>query len=140
MKKWMGLLGLLLTVNQVHATPVAQVFVSFSMPPQLLAQTLKDCAAHRVPVVLNGFIHNSMADTVKRIGQLSTEVPGVSMQIDPTLFERFSIDKVPALVVSDDSRFDVIYGHLSLKEGISRIQDRGEIGLSAQAVKEILGE
>lgn len=112
------------------AAPHALVFVSFSMPNALLMDTLNDSARLHIPATLNGLHQNSMMETVHLIGALSNQVPKLQMQIDPTAFERFGIQQVPALVVEENGCFDVIYGHLPLKEGLERIASHGECGLS----------
>ena len=83
----------------------AQVFVSFSMPETLLKQTLKESACFRIPAILNGLHQNSMPATMKKIMELSKEIPQLNLQIDPTAFERFAITQVPALVVEKDNIF-----------------------------------
>lgn len=112
-----------------NAQAATHVLVSFSMPEQLLQETLKDSARFHLPVTLNGLYHNSMRETVQRIRQLSEKIPGGTFEIDPTLFERFSIAQVPALVVENGDCFDVIYGNLRLSEGFSRIEEKGSCGI-----------
>lgn len=113
------------------------VFVSFSMPKNLLIETLKDSARLKIPAYLNGLYLDSMADTALKIMDLSKEIPDLNLQIDPTAFERFGIREVPALVVDNGRAFDVIYGHLPLKEGLLRIAGRGDSGLSVQDVRRL---
>jgi conjugal transfer pilus assembly protein TrbC len=102
------------------------VFISFSMPHQLLEETLKESVRLNIPVYLNGLYHDSMPETVRKIMELSKEIPNLNLQIDPTLFERFSISQVPALVVEKNKSFDVIYGNLTLEEGLNRIARQRE--------------
>lgn len=98
------------------------VFVSFSMPEPLLIQTLQDATRLHIPAVLNGLHHNSMKETAEQLMKLPF---GLQVQIDPTAFERFDIQHVPALVVEHTKCFDVIYGHLPLAEGLERIARHG---------------
>lgn len=107
------------------AKPNAYVFVSFSMPNELLVETLKDSSRLHIPALLNGLYHNSMSETAKQIMQLTKEIPSLQLQIDPNAFERFAIRNVPALVVKHENCFDVIYGNLPLAEGLSRIAQKG---------------
>jgi type-F conjugative transfer system pilin assembly protein TrbC len=103
----------------------AQVFVSFSMPEQLMRETLEDGARLRIPAILNGLHGDSMKKTAQKIIQLSEHVPDLTLQIDPTAFERYNIQQVPALVVSAPGKpdeFDVIYGNLPLQEGLRRLE------------------
>ncbi len=117
MKKRMGCL-LLGCMSVGWTSPSTQIFVSFSMPEPLLQQTLMESASLHIPAILNGLYHNSMPETAAKIMALSKEVPQLNLQIDPTAFERFGIHQVPALVVSDGQSFDVIYGNLTLAEGL----------------------
>lgn len=116
------------------------VFVSFSMPEQLMFETLRESARLHIPVFLNGLIANSMPKTVKKIQILSQSVPNLNLQIDPTKFERFGITQVPALVVEQGSSFDVLYGNLTLKEGLLRIAAYGESGFSVSDARRLSGD
>lgn len=140
MVKLILILSIIFGFQVGYTAPSAQVFVSFSMPQKLLEQTLKDCARFHVPAYLQGLHHNSMKETALIIMELSKAVPSLNLQIDPTAFERFGIKQVPALVVSNESNFDVIYGHLSLSEGLNRIVNRGDSGLSTLDVRRIIGD
>ena len=104
----------------------AYVFVSFSMPEQLLIETLSESARLHIPAVLNGLVQNSMSETTKKVMGLSNQVPHLGLQIDPTAFERFGINQVPALVVEEGRCFDVIYGNITLVQGLARIKTQGE--------------
>lgn len=115
------------------------VFVSFSMPDALLKETLDESARLHIPALLNGLHQNSMSLTANKVFLLAQEVPNLNLNIDPTAFERYGIRQVPALVVERQGRFDVIYGHLALSEGLDRIAQRGEVGLTSGEVKEMLG-
>ena len=119
------LLTSLLIITSAFAHAKTYVFVSFSMPHQLLLETLKESSRLEIPAVLTGLYHHSMSDTAHELMSLSKEIPNVQLQVDTTLFERFSIGKVPALVVESNSCFDVIYGNLALSEALQRIQRQG---------------
>ncbi len=125
MKKMVGVL-LFSLISSAFSAPVTQVFVSFSMPEQLLRQTLIESTRLHIPAYLNGLYHNSMKETAQKIMGLTKVVPNLNLQIDPTEFERFGITKVPALVVSNSSGFDVIYGNFSLCEDLDHIAGRGK--------------
>lgn len=116
------------------------VFVSFSMPHSLLIGTLKDANRCQILAYLNGLHHGSMSETASKVMALAKEVPDLNLQIDPTAFERFGIQQVPALVVAEGESSDVIYGHLSLKEGLLRMANRGDTHLSIQKIRSICGE
>lgn len=105
-----------LTVPQASTSgdgdPPPLVFISFSMPDDSLRALLRDAERTGSPLVLRGMVDNSMKRTVERIGELlGTGKPGKdvidgpasSLAIDPTLFERFGVDKVPAFVLPLDA-------------------------------------
>ncbi|WP_419421580.1 type-F conjugative transfer system pilin assembly protein TrbC (plasmid) [Legionella sp. D16C41] len=116
------------------------LLVSFSMPTNLLEETLKESSRLGIPVYLNGLYHDSMRDTALKIMALSEQVPNLNLQIDPTLFERFGITEVPALIADNGATFDVIYGHLPIREGLARMAGRGDSGLSVFDARRITGD
>jgi conjugal transfer pilus assembly protein TrbC len=124
---------LLLWSMVVSAQEDIQVFISFSMPKQLLIETIRDASKHQVPVVLNGFVNNAMQETMRRIAELTQEVPNLAFLIDPTAFERYAIHRVPAIVVSNTHCFDVIFGNLPLDESLRRIAAKGACGFQESA-------
>lgn len=88
--------------------PAPLIFVSFSMPEDSLRALLTEAARTGSPIVLRGLVENSMQRTAAHLGELldikdsSKANPGSavpSLAIDPTLFERFGVDKVPAFVL-----------------------------------------
>lgn len=135
MIKKMTALLLLLTLKAHAIEPM--VFVSFSMPDTLLKQTLAEAASYQIPVLLNGLIANSMAKTAEKLMVLSEIIPNLTLEIDPTAFERFGIHQVPALVVAEGQRFDVLYGNLQIKEGLYRLVN-GEAGLTKAMVRSLV--
>jgi conjugal transfer pilus assembly protein TrbC len=142
MKKVLALL-LFSWMGAISASPRAEVFVSFSMPEQLLEETLSESARLKIPAILNGLHENSMPLTVAKIMALSKKISHLNLQIDPTAFTRFGIHQVPALVVLSEQGFDVIYGNISIARGLERIAERSDVtnsGLTAHQVRRLLGE
>lgn len=92
--------------NEGHPPPL--VFISLSIPEDSLRPLLGDAARMGSRLVLRGLVENSMQRTVERLGELlgggrlggtATDHPLPPFAIDPTLFERFGVDKVPAFVL-----------------------------------------
>lgn len=131
------IMGMLM--REAISSPSVQVFVSLSMPTQLLSAVLTESARLRIPAILNGLIDNSMPKTVQRIQLLSKTVPNLNLQIDPTAFERFGIKQVPALVVDNGKAFDVLYGNVSIQEGLLKMVGHGDSGLLMIDVRRIIG-
>ncbi|WP_131778971.1 type-F conjugative transfer system pilin assembly protein TrbC [Legionella bozemanae] len=127
-------------VNTVLFASTVSVFVSFSMPDRFLEEILKESSRLHIPAYLNGLYHDSMRGTALKIMELSKQIPNLNLAIDPTLFERFSIQQVPALVVEEGKVFDVIYGHLTLQEGLSRIAGHGDTRFTMHDARRISSE
>lgn len=113
------------------------VLVSFSMPDTLLQETLKESAQLNIPAYLNGLYRDSMNETALKVMALSKQIPNLNLNIDPLRFERFGIHQVPALVVDDGTHFDVVYGHLTIKEGLKRMEGRGEVHYTSEGVRRL---
>ncbi len=88
------------------AVPAPVIFVSFSMPEASLRALMEEAARAGTALVLRGLVDGSMERTVARIRDLAgpgdAGAPGTprpALAIDPTLFERFAVDKVPTFVL-----------------------------------------
>lgn len=103
-----------------------QVFVSFSMPQHLMDEVFKEASSHNIPVTLNGLIDDDFRKTLSSLLVFSKKYPNLSVQIDPYAFEKYHIDKVPALVVDNGTQFDVLYGNVKIEEGILWLKRKGE--------------
>ena len=102
-----------------------KVLVSFSMPERLLEATLKDCARLHIPAVLNGLHHDSMPETLNKIGEYASLIPELSMQIDPTIFDKHQISQVPAVIWEERDCTDIVYGNLTLDLMLEKIKVHG---------------
>lgn len=125
--------------HTVIAASTVSVFISFSMPNTLLEETLNECTRLHIPAYLNGLYQDSMKNTALKVMELSKKIPNLNLAIDPTLFERFGIQQVPALVIEEGKTFDVIYGHLTLQEGLMRIAGHGDTHFSINEARRISG-
>jgi conjugal transfer pilus assembly protein TrbC len=111
------------------------IFVSFSMPDASIKGWMKEAEIIHAPVVIRGLINNSFKETMKKMAELAKDNHG-GVQLDPTLFQRFHIEKVPAVVVSlvqncspnqtclDD--FDVIYGDVTAEYALTKISNQND--------------
>lgn len=77
------------------------VFVSFSMPPQSLRSVIEEAHEFDATVLFQGFLNNSVFETQNALLQVfGSEEATKGFGIDPTMFVRFGIDRVPAVVVT----------------------------------------
>lgn len=111
------------------------IFVSFSMPDESIKGWMREAKIIDAPVVVRGFINNSFKDTINKIGVLTRDNQG-GVQIDPTLFQRFQVEKVPAVVVVKEPNclpgmscvlgYDIVYGDVTLFYALNKIADEDD--------------
>ena len=121
------------------------VFVSFSMPDASLKQWMRQAELIHAPVVVRGLVNNSFKETIKKMATFTRDNHG-GVQLDPTLFKRFQINQVPAVVVWKDAgclpsqscieNYDVIYGDVELSYALKKVADQHDT-LSEVAQKAI---
>lgn len=124
----------LILISPCYANPMLDkniiIFVSFSMPDESLQGWMREAKLIDAPVVVRGFINNSFKDTINKISTLTKDNQG-GVQIDPTLFQRFQVEKVPAVVVVKEPHclqgmsctldYDIVYGDVTLPYALKKI-------------------
>lgn len=95
------------------------------MPEKLLEATLKDCERLHIPAILNGLYQDSMPATMNKIAEYASLIPELSVQIDPTLFERYQVNQVPAVVWEEKDCADIVYGNQTLDLMLEKIKNHG---------------
>lgn len=134
-------LGNELNEMKVHKPAPIIIFVSFSMSDTSLKQWMRQAEIIHAPVVIRGLINNSLKDTIHKMAELTKDNHG-GVQLDPTLFRRFQINQVPAVVVWDEKQclpsqscidnFDVVYGNVTLDFALQKIVDqKGSLSMIA---------
>ncbi len=114
-------LFLLLMILNSGCFAETKVFVSFSMPRTSIQQWLEQADRAKAQVYIRGFVNNSFTDTMKEAATLVKESSQEGFLLDPKSFERFHIDKVPAVVFIDDNQEPiVIYGDIGLQAAAER--------------------
>ncbi len=135
-----------------HVTAPILVFVSFSMPKESMKLWMEQAQKVGGVVVLRGLINNSFKETAAKMTDLIKEDPAVKgLEIDPTLYKKFSITKVPALVVTLQNNclptesclpdYDVVYGNTTMAYGLKKIADANTLRspIAAEALKKLRG-
>lgn len=110
--------------SSLRSSPVI-IFISFSMPENSIKQWMSDAEKIQAPVVVRGLINNSFKETMQRMSKLTQDNHG-GLQLDPTVFHDFHIDKVPAMVVNNGHDFDVIYGNVTLPFALKKVADKND--------------
>ncbi|MFK3695305.1 MULTISPECIES: type-F conjugative transfer system pilin assembly protein TrbC [Serratia] len=101
-------------------------FLSASLPEKDLVLLIKAAERHQLPVYFRGLINNDMKQTANYIQYLVSKYQIAGINIDPLRFERFGINKVPALVKRCGEQFDVVFGNIALSQGLDIIARRGQ--------------
>lgn len=132
----------------------AMLFISFSMPEQMILSLADEAAYFGIPVVLKGLVSGDFKQTLQKIAYLQKKAKKEGyrfegLSIDPVWFEQFDITSVPAVVVTKrpleceyqqmckNQPFDVVFGNVSIKKSLEIIAEKGEE--VPDAAKKILG-
>ena len=123
------------------------IFVSLSMPDDLIQQYLDQALKHNGRVVIRGFYKGSFAETTKRLAGLISEdeIRRIGVNIDPRAFETFGVETVPAIALAekplvrcetedcvlDVGAYDIIYGAVSVEYALERFASQGDVRTAA---------
>jgi len=126
--------------NHPEASQVL-IFVSFSMPEASLIAYAKDVAKIGGRLVFQGLVDDSFQATQQKFLKL-----GLAADIDPTLFEKFAVKRVPLIVHApiiqgelQAQGADQLLGHVSLAHALEQFCQKGEVVGCAEYLKQ-LGE
>lgn len=108
------------------------VFVSFSMPDSSIKGWLNEGKLVSAPLVIRGLVNNSFKETLNKVIEIAKDKEE-GIILDPTLFKKFKIQKVPAVVVTnqtcnlvnlcDSSDYAVLYGDVHLDYALKKIAE-----------------
>ena len=120
--------------THLHKFGRVLVFLSFSMPERSLSAWLMQCKQSGATPIIRGLINHSFQQTLVALQSLGQKT-GVGVQLDPVLFQTFSIAQVPAVVYVKDipecpsnmnclpASFDRIYGDVTLDYALEHMND-----------------
>jgi conjugal transfer pilus assembly protein TrbC len=95
-----------------EVSPHLYVFISASMTAEALRTIARDSATLDAPLVLRGLVGASLQETLLNLKDVAAE--GAELEVDPTLFETYGVEAVPAVVLTCGSRgegpFALVYG------------------------------
>lgn len=99
------------------------VFVSFGLADEVLKGLNEECLRVGARLVMRGLLQDSFTKTKNRLDQL-----GISIDIDPPLFEDYSIKQVPTFILTDHQKVDRLSGTVNLKYALEQMNEKGEVG------------
>src|SRR5579872_1691306 len=122
------------------------IFVSFSMPEQSIVDLLQEAKKIHASVVIRGLIHNSFKETFIKMASIVKKAGGGGVELNPPVFKKFNIEKVPAVVVlsnlnchldesCSEDKYDVVYGDILLYDSLKLIRDHG---IASNKIAEVL--
>lgn len=88
-------------LNSVKTHSELLAFISLGLPEKIILDILKEAKVLRAKVYLRG-VKKDLKETIKIVSKLSNKSGG-SILINPTIFKRYGIDRVPAYVLTENS-------------------------------------
>lgn len=116
-------------------TPKLFVFISFSVPEDVWISISKDIIPIGGVLVLNGLPDNSFKNLANRLRKMKENGFLADVQINPMLFEEYSITQVPAFVVSDNNCYDKVIGNISVDYALEFLREKGETKMAKTLLK-----
>lgn len=113
------------------------IFVSFSMPASQIIKLSEVAQKVGGRLVIRGLKDNSFKETIKFIKEIKQD--GIPIDIDPVAFAKFNVSLVPAIVVSDKEKTDIITGNVSLSYALKQFIEHGDTALLSKEYLKRLG-
>lgn len=124
--------------------PILQIFVSTSMPRQLLKSYTREASRYNGVLVFRGLPQGSFLKLTDLVMDISDEKYPCAMQIDDEAFKAFSIKSVPTIVLSKpkamfeqqakEGQFDKVQGNLTIKASLELFASSGNLASIARGV------
>lgn len=120
------------------------IFVSMSMPEQMLQQYAAQAKRFNAVLMMRGFVGDKMSITKDVLQRLNAS--GAQWEISPEPFKTFKIDKVPAIVLATaesasiteegcakPETYTAVFGDLSVYDALDKMSLLGQKEVSAMA-------
>jgi conjugal transfer pilus assembly protein TrbC len=109
--------------------------ISFSMPEEAFLFLSKELEFHGGSFVLRGIPKNSFSEFFKKIQHLRDIGLQAPFSIDPDLFEEFSRNGVPTLLLMGEEGVDRLVGNVSIRDSLEKFSFSGD---NKQLAKQLL--
>lgn len=126
--------------------PRLSVFVSSSMPIASLKAFNREAIKYGATLVFKGLPNNSFQDLIELVSKISENGKEGRMQLDDEAFTKFSITKVPTIVLIEErscqgfqtciNTYDKVEGNISIKQALEMFAKDGDTQDTAQEVLE----
>ena len=110
------------------------IFLSSSLSANLWQEYQVEIKKYNAKAVIRGMVGGSIKKTIKFVSNVKNRQAGIS--IDPELFTRFNITKVPAIILYDQTQcqndectpnFDKITGTVGVKYFLEKVREDGDL-------------
>jgi len=105
--------------------PNFYVFVTFGMPN--LKALVADAKKYNAMLVIQGLKDDSFMKTANHLKEILKE-EWTGILIDPTLFRKYQVKKVPTFVIATDDSYDKLSGNVTIQYALNKIISDGEWG------------
>jgi len=122
--------------------PFLQIFVSNSIPRQLLKAYAREASRYDGVLVFRGLPQGSFRKITDLVMDISDKNHPCAMQIDDEAFTGFGIRSVPAIVLSKpvdmfdeqkgEGKFDKVYGNITIKAALELFSESGDLATNAK--------
>ena len=106
------------------------IFVSFSMPKNLLAKYDKVARHIGAKLVIRGLKNNSFKETIDFIKEIGPQ--GASIAIHPQIFRKFKVNSVPSFVINSANIYDKLTGNVTISYVLDKFINQGDLSKQAQ--------
>lgn len=124
--------------------PILQIFVSKSMPKQLLRAYAKEASRYDGVLVFRGLPEGSFRQLIALVMDISDASFPCAMQIDDEAFKAYDIKAVPTIVLSkpasifdeqrEISNFDKLQGNITIKYALELFSSGGDLASLARGM------
>ena len=105
--------------------PNFYVFVTLAMPH--FKALVQDAKKYDATLVIRGLKDDSFIKTAKYLQEILKE-DSEGILIDPTLFRKYQVKKVPTFVIAIDDAYDKLSGNVTIQYALNKIISDGELG------------
>lgn len=103
------------------------IFVSFSMPDEAWISLSKEVVKVGGIFVLRGLPGNSFKQLAAKIHTLRKDGMHATIQIEPRLYKKFAVEKVPCFVSVDGDSYDKLSGNVTLSYALEKMKIKREL-------------
>jgi type-F conjugative transfer system pilin assembly protein TrbC len=133
-------------INMTNPRPKLQIFVSSSMPKNLLKEYAKESIIYEGALIFKGVIDGKITKFTELIGEILEVNSSAVIQIDDESFTDFGVEQVPTIVLSEQNRladfvhnkesivpkYDKVTGNIGIRYALELFSKDGEMKKEAE--------